>query len=218
MAYSVSQLYRLRFASELQTRNQIWKVLCQNFFQKYVKKQDTVCDLGAGFCEFINNIKAKVKIAVDINPETKKYASPNVEVLIVSSTSLSKKLSKKVDVVFASNFFEHLPTKEDLSITIKEIKDVLRNGGKVIILMPNIRYVGPAYWDFVDHQLPLTDKSMVEILTLNGFEILEKRSKFLPYSTKSNLPKSPLLVSFYLKLKPLHWIFGQQSLIVAKKK
>jgi len=213
----VAQLYRLRFKRELESRNEIWKVLCSDFFQKYVGQSDTVCDLGAGYCEFINNIKAKNKIAVDINPDTKKFAGKNVRVIITSSTKLPNKLTNNIDVVFASNFFEHLPTKEDITRTLTEIKKVLVRNGKLIILMPNLRYVGAAYWDFLDHQLPLTDMSMIESLELNGFKIIEKRAKFLPYSTKSKLPKAPIFVSLYLKLKPLHLIFGKQSLIVALK-
>jgi len=217
MEYTTARLYRLRFEKDIKIRNEIWKVLCQDFFQKYIKTTDTICDLGAGFCEFINNIKAQNKIAIDVNPESRKYAASNVQVVVCKSVNLAQKIKDKLDVVFVSNFFEHLPTKEELVITVDEIRKVLKKRGRLIILMPNIRYVGSAYWDFLDHQLPLSDKSMIELLELNGFQIIEKKSKFLPYSTKSNLPKIPILVRFYLKLTPLHLIFGKQSLIVAQK-
>lgn len=217
MDSEITKLYRLRFKKELSSRNAIWAVLCHDFFQKYIKTTDTVCDLGAGYCEFINNIKAKYKYAVDLNPETKKYAAKEVKTVIKSSTNLPEKMTGKVDLVFASNFFEHLPTKEILAKTLIQIRTILRTKGLIIILMPNIRYVGSSYWDFLDHQLPLSEKSMIEALELNGFEILELRRKFLPYSTKSSLPKAPFLVHWYLLLRPLHQIFGKQSLIVAKK-
>lgn len=216
MEPEITRLYRLRFNNELVNRNAIWQVLCHDFFQRYIKRSNTVFDLGSGFCEFINNIDAKSKVAIDINPETKKYAAKNVKVIIASSTNLPKLLTNKADIVFVSNFFEHLPTKEELARTLLEIKRVLKNKGKIIILMPNIRYVGAAYWDFLDHQLPLSEKSMIEALELNGFEILEKKVRFLPYSTKSNLPNAPIFVWLYLKLAFLHPIFGKQSLIVAK--
>ncbi len=29
----------------------------------------------------------------------------------------------------------------------------------MLVLQPNIRYVGGAYWDFLDHHLPLTDRT-----------------------------------------------------------
>lgn len=216
MAIEITKLYRLRFKKELESKNKIWQVLCNDFFQKYIKKTDTICDLGAGYCEFINNIKAKTKIAIDINPETRKYADRATNVVIANSTKLPANLKGKMNVVFISNFFEHLPTKEDLVKTLIEVKKILMSKGLLIILMPNIRYVGAAYWDFLDHQLPLSEKSMVEALELNGFEILELRRRFLPYSTKSSLPKAPVFVKIYLKIPILQAIFGKQSLIVAK--
>lgn len=213
----ITRLYRQRFNNELAKRSEIWKILCQDFFQKYIRSSDTVCDIGAGYCEFINNIKAKKKIAIDINSETKKYADKNVNVVISSSTKLPKNLYNQADVVFASNFFEHLSSKEELAETLVQINKILKRKGTLIILMPNIRYVGAAYWDFLDHQLPLTEKSMEEALNLNGYKIIEKRTKFLPYTTKSRLPKAGILVKIYLKVNFLHLIFGKQSLLVGQK-
>ena len=39
-----------------------------------------------------------------------------------------------------------------------------------MIMGPNIRYVGGAYWDFFDHHLALTERSVVEAFRLSGFE------------------------------------------------
>lgn len=217
MEQAITKLYELRFNKEIDKRYAIWKILCTDFFQKYVKKTDTVCDIGAGYCEFINNIKAKHKIAVDINPSIKKYAKKNVKTIICSGTKMPKNMTAKVDLVFASNFFEHLPTKEALVVTLKEVFRILKKGGKFVILMPNIRYTGAKYWDFLDHQLPLTERSMIEALILQHFSILESKKKFLPYSTKSNYPKLPVLVKLYLKMSFFQLIFGEQSLIVAIK-
>lgn len=90
MKGSVEELYELRFNNELAVRNNIWRTLCSGFFQKYVKRTDAVCDVGAGYCEFINNIDSKYKYAVDINPSTKKYAAKNVKVINSPSTNFSK--------------------------------------------------------------------------------------------------------------------------------
>jgi|SRR3989344_1150335 len=214
----IKELYINRFSKNEQLeRRQIWKVLCRSFFQRYIDEKNTVLDLGAGYCEFINNIRARRKIAVDLNPETQRFAGDFVNVYICSSTNLPKRLTEGVDVVFASNFFEHLPSKEDVVETLAGVKRVLKDGGKIIILLPNIRYVGSQYWDFLDHQLPLSDKSLVEALKLSGFKILEVRSKFLPYTSKSKFPKADFIIKIYLKIKLLHLIFGKQSLIVAQK-
>ena len=51
----LSKLYKKRFEGELYKKNEIWKVLCSSFFQKYITEKDLVVDIGAGYCEFINN-------------------------------------------------------------------------------------------------------------------------------------------------------------------
>jgi SAM-dependent methyltransferase len=120
-------------------------------------------------------------------------------------------------VAFASNFFEHLPSKKDILMTLAEVRRVLRPGGRFLILQPNIRYVGEAYWDFFDHHLPLTERSLLEALEIEGLSPIEVRSRFLPFTTKSMLPQHPLLVRLYLKFPIAHWFLGKQSWIVAVK-
>jgi hypothetical protein len=86
----------------------------------------------------------------------------------------------------------------------------------VLILQPNFRYVGPAYFDFIDHQVVLTDRSLVEALETTGFRVTYLKKRFLPYTAKSRLPKWPWLVRLYLHCPPLHWFFGQQTFVVAQ--
>jgi hypothetical protein len=45
----------------------------------------TVLEIGAGYCEFINSIRAKRKVAFDLNRDIKKFAKDSVEVVIASS-------------------------------------------------------------------------------------------------------------------------------------
>jgi hypothetical protein len=82
---------------------------------------------------------------------------------------------------------------------------------------PNIRYVGDAYWDFSDHHIPLTERSLIEILATLGFAIESSWDRFLPY-TMVNAPRLPLLaLHVYLRL-PMAWrFFGKQFLVVGKK-
>jgi predicted RNA methylase len=78
----LSRLYRNRFdAKELAEKQILWSALCQCMFQQYVPESGTVLDLGAGNCEFSNVIRARRRVAVDLNPETKHFADPGVEVL-----------------------------------------------------------------------------------------------------------------------------------------
>src|SRR5918911_2512313 len=86
---ALSNLYSNRFNQEEQRQKErIWKVLCRDFFQRYVHPSDTVLDIGAGYCEFINNIQCARKIALDLNEDTKRYAAPGVQVVQAMSTAM----------------------------------------------------------------------------------------------------------------------------------
>jgi SAM-dependent methyltransferase len=210
-------LYRGRFPeAALADKNAIWKVICTSFMAKFVKPTDTVVDIGAGYCEFINNIDAGKKIAVDLNPDVRNFANPDVTIINESCTSISALAENSADVVFMSNFLEHLPDKQLIFDTFVEARRILRPGGKILILQPNIRFVGGEYWDFFDHHTALTDRSLVEALGLAGFDIETCIPRFLPYTTRSALPQHPLLVKLYLHV-PLAWRFlGKQAFVVGR--
>lgn len=214
----LENLYENRFPEEsLAKKAAIWKILCANFFSRYVKSSDTVVDIGAGYCEFINNIQCARKIAVDLNPDVKRFVAPNIQVINENCTAISSLPEDSVDVVFMSNFLEHLPNKDLILQTFAESRRILKKSGLILILQPNIRFVGGEYWDFFDHHTPLTDRSLCEALKISGFEIMLNLPRFLPYTTKSRLPQAPWLVKLYLKI-PLAWRFlGKQAFVIGKK-
>lgn len=211
-------IYAKRFSTqELQTRQSVWRVLCQDFFQRFVNENDVVVDLGAGDGLFITNIQARKRIAVDINPEVQSLVPFGVTVLQSDATSFAGKLPCAADVVFLSNFLEHLPHKSMVLQVLEECRAALRPGGKVIILQPNIRYVGAAYWDYIDHHIALTEHSLQEALEVSGFQIETLIPRFLPYTVKSRLGRFGNLIRWYLKM-PFMWrVFGAQTLIIGKK-
>src|SRR4029077_12685932 len=117
-------------------------------------------------------------------------------------------------VVFTSNFLEHLPDKAALGRTLDEVFRCLVPGGKMIAMGPNIKYLTGKYWDFWDHHLPLTEKSLSEGLTSRGFQITKCVAKFLPYTMVDQRQYPAAILKLYLCL-PLAWrIFGKQFLIL----
>jgi SAM-dependent methyltransferase len=212
----LEQMYHRRFGGDIEFRKEMYQVLCSEFFQKYIPKDAVVLDVAAGYCEFINNISAKKKIAVDLNKDVKKFAASDVEVILSNATDMKKIENDSVDVAFTSNFFEHL-TKEDITKTIKEVNRILKKDGRFLILQPNIRYCYKDYWMFFDHITPLDDRSLTEVLEINGFRVVESIPKFLPYTTKSGLPKSIFLLKLYLKLSVVQKMFGKQAFLYSRK-
>lgn len=67
----------------------------------------------------------------------------------------------------------------------RECNRALRQGGLLVILQPNVRYVGGAYWDYFDHLIPLTERSLTEALHLTDYEVIECLPRFLPYTATS---------------------------------
>ncbi|QLL09611.1 glycosyltransferase [Mycobacterium vicinigordonae] len=213
----LQQLYRNRFGHDADSRSAIWRVLVQDFFQAWVRRSDTVLDLGCGYGEFLNHITAARRIGVDLNPDTAKMVNSGVEFHHSRADKLDFLSEDSVDVVFSSNLLEHLQTKEEVERTIAEVRRVLKPGGHFIALGPNIRFLPGEYWDYWDHTVPISDRSLSELLQINQFEVLENYERFLPYSMYSPLPKSPFLVQLYLRSRSAWPLIGKQFLIRARK-
>lgn len=209
------ELYSKRFELSLNKKNIIWKVLCKNFFQKFIDNDDIVLDIPTGYGEFINNISCKKKYAIDINPESKNHVDADVIFFQCSSTKIILK-ANSIDKIFVSNFFEHLERKDILK-TIQEFYRILKPGGKVLVLQPNIRFCAKDYWMFLDHITPIDDRALKEAFALYSFQEIFKIERFLPYTTKSRFPKNMIFIRLYLSVPFLWKFFGKQSFLIFKK-
>lgn len=219
MDIKLDDLYKVRFGDQLAAKNAIWTVLCRHFFQKYIPDQanSTVVDIGCGYGEFINNIVASHKIAVDINSNNAQFLDQDVQFVCANPSTDKFCENETVDTIFMSNFLEHLPDKNHVLSLLFACRMALKTGGQLVIMGPNIRFAYREYWDFFDHIIPISHDSISEALRMTGFEIVQMAPRFLPYTTKSSLPQWPWLVKLYLLL-PLAWrVFGKQFLIVSKK-
>ena len=168
-------------------------------------------------CNFINNIHASGKIAVDKYLDPKGYVSKGIMAIKGDYRELVKLVRNgSVDVAFASNILEHLDDGE-LNQYLKVIWGKLRPGGRIIILQPNYKYCTGSYFDDYTHTKVWTHISMVDYLLGHGFEPLRVIKAFLPFSMKgrSSALIFPLLIRLYLWLpyKP----FAAQMLIIARK-
>ena len=207
----------MRLSSRVDYRKTVWAVLVSDCFQRYVRATDSVLDLGCGYGEFINAVRCGTKRAMDLNPDAPRYLGSDVELLRQDCATRWALNDASLDVVFASNFFEHLPDKSALGRTLDEARRCLRPGGRLVVMGPNIKYLAGKYWDFWDHHLPLTEASLSEALVTRGFAVDVCRDRFLPYTAIGAPQYPPVMVRAYLRL-PLAWrIFGKQFLVVARR-
>ena len=209
--------YERRFAGQAVYRRKVWALLTRDVFQRYVPADGAVLELGCGWGEFINQIRARTRLGMDLNPAAAGRLEADVRFLEQDCTRPWPLADRTLDLVFTSNFFEHLPDKASLSRTLTEALRCLRPGGRLVCLGPNIRYLPGAYWDFWDHYLPLTDRSLAEGLELAGFRIERSWARFLPYTMSQERTPPIWMLWLYLRL-PLAWpLFGKQFLIVAAR-
>ncbi len=152
-----------------------------------------VLDLGCGYGVFINQVAARERYAMDLNPATKNLLMNGVQFFQQDCSTRWPLDDESLDVVFTSNFFEHLPDKATLGRTLDEVWRCLKKGGTLIAMGPNVRYLAGEYWDFWDHYLPLTERSLEEACRLRGFAMKKVVDRFLPYKM-TNAPKYPMWV------------------------
>lgn len=197
------------------SRSVVWKEIVKHH-KKFIPADATVLDLGAGYCDFINNVEAKRKIAVDLSPDFSAFAAEGVETIQSSAWDYVGVASDSVDVVHASNLLEHLDDSE-LEKTMSEIKRVLKNGGQLILMQPNYYYTYKNYFDDPTHKKVFSHSALQAFLISHGFSIELMMPKFLPFSLRSRpgfIPLQSWMVRAYIASpwKPM----GGQMLFVGK--
>jgi SAM-dependent methyltransferase len=214
--HELEQIYQARLTPYAQYRLKVWDQMCR-FFAKWIPSDATVLDLGCGHCEFLNTVNCKRKFGMDLNPAAVQFASPEATVIQQDCSQPWDVPPESIDVVFTSNFFEHLPDKTSLDRTLGEAYRALAPGGRLIAMGPNVRYVPGLYWDFFDHYLPLTERSLTEVMRLKGFKIETCIGRFMPYTMSDGRIYPIALLKIALAV-PFTWRFiGKQFLVVAVK-
>ena len=212
----LEDLYRHRFPDrERAGKERVWRVLTP-FLERHFPDGpilDVACDRGY----FVSNLARSERWATDIRDVASDLPA-GVRFIQGSGLELAGLVPAGFFAgVFMSNYLEHLQSNNEVLEQLKVAHAILRSGGRLVILQPNIRLVGGAYWDFIDHHVALTERSLVEAAELAGLRTVEVRARFLPYSTKSRLPKHPALVRAYLAFPPAWWLLGKQTLYVGER-
>jgi SAM-dependent methyltransferase len=210
------EIYRRRFPErEHREKVALWRVLAP-YLDGLIPPGpvlDIACDRGY----FIANVARPERWATDLR-DTSADLPRDVRFVQADGLGLADVLPGGYFAgVFMSNYLEHLATSTEVVHQLEVVRGLLRPNGRVVVLQPNVRLVGGAYWDFIDHHVALTEHSLVEAAELAGLQTIEVRSRFLPYSTKSRIPKHPALVRAYLAFPPAWRLLGKQTLYVGER-
>jgi SAM-dependent methyltransferase len=161
--------YRRRFEAEHASREAVWRVLVDAWFSRYVDGTEAVLDLGCGWGAFINHAAAPRRYGLDLNIDAARHVEDGVVLFHQSAADPWPLADGSLDLVFTSNFLEHLPGRDAIMAALGEAFRTLRPGARIVCLGPDIRYAKGDYWNFFDHIVPLTARSLTEALELVGF-------------------------------------------------
>ncbi|MDF8264451.1 class I SAM-dependent methyltransferase [Luteipulveratus flavus] len=197
------------------SREQVWRHLCE-YFARWVGPDDDVLELGAGWCDFSNHIRARRVVAMDIDATVEKAAKDGVTAVVGDCTDLSRFEDGSFDVVFASNLLEHLQ-RDQSGPLLAEARRVLRPGGRLILMQPNFRLNPGRYFDDFTHVAVYTDQSLQDYLVSEGWTIEQAYPKFMPLTLKSKGSGLTFLVPWYLR-SPVKPLAGQMLVVANPKK
>jgi SAM-dependent methyltransferase len=197
-------------------RARVWKVVARHL-AIHASPSAHVLELGAGYCDWINNVRASRRVAVDVWPELPAHAAPGVEAMVLDiSNGLPSLGDGSFDVVLASNLLEHF-APDAAAAVVGDVARLLRPSGRFILIQPNFRYAYRRYFDDYTHRSIFTDVSLPALLRAQGFSIIDVKPRFVPYSMQgARIPIASWMVKAYL-MSPLKPAAGQMLVIAEKE-
>jgi trans-aconitate methyltransferase len=211
MTHAPCQPYRYPF---LEYRTKVWLEIIRTIARD-CPQVGHLLELGPGYCDFSNYFPAVQKTCIDSNNEMRQYAHPEIRFICEEAGLLSGIDDSSVDLVFASNFLEHLGVEEH-QILLPNIRRALSSSGHLALIQPNYRLNPDHYFDDQTHRTIFSDQNIEAFLERFGFTVIKLIPRFLPFSMKSRLPKWPILVRLYLA-SPVRPFAGQMYILAQKR-
>ncbi len=196
-------------------RTVVWRVIAGHLAH-WIAPDATVLELGAGYCDWINHVRAARRVATDVWPDFAQHAVAGVETMVLDAgRDMARLPDAGFDAVLASNLLEHFEP-DAVAELARQVARVLKPGGRFLMVQPNFRYAYRSYFDDYTHRSIFTDVSLPALLRACGFEIEAVDPRFVPYSMQgSAVTPRAWMVRAYLA-SPFRPRAGQM-LVVARK-
>ena len=133
-------------------------------------RRSSVLEIGAGYCDWINNVRGARASPSTSGPQFASHAAPGVRATRArrGGGPAVRSSDGAFDVVLASNVLEHfVPMWRHRSW--RTSRGVLRPGGRFIVIQPNFRSASRRYFDDYTHRSIFTDVSLPALLRSKGF-------------------------------------------------
>jgi SAM-dependent methyltransferase len=212
---NLAKVYEFRFTGLSQGKKDATWALITRWIESRLDNPKSVLDPAAGRGEFIISSRAAERWACDLSDQRKNWPTGiTTRFGDIYNVDLPE---NHFDLIFVSNFLEHLATPDDVYKYLMQLRKSLKPGGKLAIMGPNFRFSANEYYDFADHLLPLSDRTVEEHLAAVDMKCERIVPRFLPLAFRSQRFSHPLLVKLYLAV-PFFWRFyGKQFFIVATR-
>lgn len=194
-------------------RRATWRHLAK-YLRHWIDERLPVIDVGAGRSDFLKEITAPRKVAIDSENAAFGGTVDGIEQVVADATNLEMFAEGTIGTVLASNFLEHLD-RDDVARCLRECRRVLAPGGHVIVIQPNFRIRPEHYFDDYTHRTILTHHSLRDWMESLGLEVVRVEPRFLPLTLKSRLRHGHRLMPLYLALP--YRPFASQMLVVARR-
>lgn len=202
----------------------LWLEVIRHLKPYLGSKIDCVLEIGSGHGEFINQVKAKEKHAVDLIRPVENTLNADVIFHQWDLTKNDLDFSVKFDLIFSSNTLEHIDLTSVHSV-IKKIALLLEVHGSFVLIGPNFQTAYKQYYDDPTHITALSHTTLILICKKYGLTPQIVIPKFLPYTMQSSLggpqflERYPTLARILLRLylkSPVRPLSGQFALVFTK--
>ncbi len=132
-------IYGRRFGDADETaKRAVWEEIVK-YLQRFIDPDSVVLDLACDRGHFIRAVRAREKWATDARDVTT-HLDDDVNFVQADGLALAAALpNSHFDTVFMSNYLEHLSSGGAVIEQLRVAREVLRPGGRAIVLQPNVR-------------------------------------------------------------------------------
>ena len=144
-------------------------------YLKYFSKETQIIDVGCGDGTFIRLLKENNYSVIGIDSDSscvQQCRNENLSVFKEDAISFLQKNKKQFGGIICSHLIEHF-TQDQLNTFIKSCYGALKKNGSMLIITPNINYLGgnANFWNDPTHVRPLTVSSLKKLISKNKFVI-----------------------------------------------
>src|SRR5690606_5416940 len=116
-------------------RRAVWRHICA-YLERWIPPDAEVLELGAGWCEFANNVRAKRVVAMDVAGTVQRAGGEGVPAVVGDCPGRGGTAADSYGVVLAPTLRAALE-RPAATARLAGARRVLRPGGRLVLVQPN---------------------------------------------------------------------------------